>query len=61
MFINYFFLQDEYFYEKTGIKFVTVCPGVTLTKFLGDIDQKMISIEAYESTTKKLNHALRQT
>ncbi|XP_031633139.1 fat body protein 2-like [Contarinia nasturtii] len=53
-------MGDNFFYEKSGI-FITICPGVTLTTFLNDLDRKVITVEAFEYSSKKLNHVLKQT
>lgn len=43
-----------------GIKFVAVCPGVTITEFLDNLHARMISIEAYALTCNKFDAILKQ-
>lgn len=55
------YLQDEYHYQRSGIKFITICPGVTLTNFLDNLDEKCLSPEAYECSSDKLQNVRKQT
>ncbi|XP_037029482.1 alcohol dehydrogenase 1-like [Bradysia coprophila] len=52
---------DEFYYQETGVRFLTICPGVTLTKFLDDVPQRCYSVEAFTKSKQKLEHMMQQT
>ncbi|KAJ6639810.1 Alcohol dehydrogenase 1 [Pseudolycoriella hygida] len=52
---------DNFYFNETGVKFVTVCPGVTMTKFLDNVHERCYSDAAFACTKKKLENALTQT
>jgi len=54
-------LGNDFYYQKYGIKFITVCPGVTLTTFLDDLEEKFYSPEAFNVTDVQLQHLPDQT
>ncbi|KAJ6636150.1 alcohol dehydrogenase, partial [Pseudolycoriella hygida] len=35
-------LSDEYYFKKHGIKFITLCPGATLTPIIKDFEKKAV-------------------
>lgn len=53
--------KDHFYYDTYGIKFITVCPGVTLTAFLQGLGDRMHSPEAYNITNAKLADVPKQT
>lgn len=34
--------QDDYYFKRTGVRILCICPGGTLTRFLEDFPKKMI-------------------
>lgn len=37
-----YIFQHDYYYAKTGVRLVTICPGATITTFLDNYPDKMI-------------------
>jgi len=54
-------LGDDFYYKETGVKCITVCPGVTYTKFLDNAHERTYSDEAFATCKKKLGKVLTQT
>lgn len=44
-------LQDEFYFNKYGIKFITICPGFTDTAILDDLENRL-SQGTLEATLK---------
>lgn len=53
--------QNDFYFAKYGLKFITICPAVTLTSFLENLDGKFRSEEAAAETNKRVANKPRQT
>lgn len=46
------FTQDDFYYQKHGIKFIAICPGITETGFIADVGPRLYSLDAVEGNEK---------
>ncbi|KAL5292265.1 Pdh family protein [Megaselia abdita] len=54
-------LSDEFYWKKTGIKFVTLCVGVTITPMLTNFPEKLLYSEMEEGSYRLLELADKQS
>ncbi|KRF98546.1 fat body protein 2 isoform X2 [Drosophila tropicalis] len=54
-------LGNDQFYQRSGIKFVTVCPGATMTDMFTNFTEKIIFPETSDETYKILDRLNKQS
>lgn len=53
--------QNEKFYQRSGIKFATVCPGATMTDMFTNFTEKILFPETSDDTYKILDRLSKQS